>query len=276
MEKINNPILAYFADYIERETGIVYGEENSYQLENRLNDICRAIDVPNLEALFKLAQEGGLHGIKKQFILDTATNNETSFFRDPKIFKAFEKFILPEALKLSQIGDLRIWSVASSFGQEPYSLAMIIQQQQEQGIISLRSAEIFTTDISHRALERVNAGVYSHLEVQRGLPANLMIKYFEKQPDDSWKLKSEIKNRVKARHMNLLNISGIHGQFHVIFCRNVLIYQTEAKKKEIVANLAKFLPQGGFFVLGAAESMFGVSDAFEQVSYESALFYRKK
>jgi len=275
MERIKNPILSYFADYIEKETGIMYGEDNAYQLENRLVEVCRAVDVPSLESLLKLAQEGGLHSMKKQFILDIATNNETSFFRDPKIFKAFEKHILPEVIKLNNVGPLRIWSVASSFGQEPYSLALILQQQQELGI-PLVNAEILTTDISHRAIERVKMGLYSHLEVQRGLPANLMIKYFDKQEDDHWKLKEIIKNRVQTKHVNLLNISGVYGHFHVIFCRNVLIYQNEAKKKEIVAKLATFIPTGGFFVLGAAESMFGISDAFEQVSYESALFYRKK
>lgn len=275
MEKIKTPLLLYFADYIEKETGIIYGEENAYQLENRLLEICRTLELGKLEDLFEKAKSGGIHGMTKQFLLDLSTNNETSFFRDPKVFKAFEKYMVPEAMKLpGAAGGLKVWSVASSFGQEPYSLSMLIQQLIESGI-PLRGTEILTTDISHRALERVKKAIYSHLEVQRGLPANLMIKYFDKLEDDTWKIKHEISSRVSAQHLNLLNIFGVKGPYHVIFCRNVLIYQNEEKKKKIINELAKNIVPGGFFVMGAAESLFGLSDEFEQVKEEGAVFYRR-
>jgi chemotaxis protein methyltransferase CheR len=275
MDKLNSAILSYFADIIKKETGIIYSGDNVYQLDIRLNEICRALDLKGLEALYELSLSGGLLGTKKQLLLDTATNNETSFFRDPKIFKAFENYIIPEIQKMGLPGSVRIWSVASSFGQEPYSLSMILQQQSELGKVT-KDFEILTTDISQRALERVAAAEYSQLEVQRGLPAMLLVKYFEKIENDYWKLRPEIKNRVKSKHMNLLNIVGVSGVFNAIFCRNVLIYQNEESKKQIVAKLASFLPSGGFFILGAAESLMGISDEFEQVSFESAYFYRKK
>ncbi len=276
MEKIKTPILLYFANLIEKETGIIYSQENSYQLENRLLEICKALEIETLENLFKLAQDGGIQGMKKQFLMDVATNNETSFFRDSKTFKAFEKFMVPEWLCKKKEGQqLRIWSVASSFGQEPYSLSMLVQEMVESGM-KLNSAEILCTDISDRALKRVKNATYSHLEIQRGLPANLMVKYFEKTSDDSWKVKSEITQRVTSQPMNLLNIYGIRGLYDIVFCRNVLIYQNEEKKKEIIENLSAFIPSGGYFIMGAAESLFGLSDKFNQVSYESAIFYQRK
>lgn len=273
MEKIKSPLLLFFADYIQREVGILYGEENAYQLENRLLEICKSLDLPSLESLHEKVKNEGLYGLSKDLLLDTATNNETSFFRDPKIFKAFEKFMIPECAK--NFKKTRTWSVASSFGQEPYSLAMILHQLSEQRQVSADSG-IYTTDVSHRALKRVNEGIYSHLEVQRGLSASYLIKFFDKTNDDAWQLKPAIRAKVQSKHMNLLSISGVPGPFQIIFCRNVLIYQTEDKKKEIVRNLANHLESGGFFVMGAAESLYGLSDDFNQVVAEGAVFYQKK
>lgn len=276
MEKIKTPLLAYFADYIQKETGIIYSEDNAYQLENRLSEICRALSLATIEELFQQCKDGCLSSVGKQLLLDTATNNETSFFRDPKIFKAFEKFMVSEVRKIAgPVESLKIWSVASSFGQEPYSLSMILEQLIEEGQ-PLKGAEIFTTDISKRALERVNKAVYSQLEVQRGLPANLLLKFFDKIELEQWQLKPQITNRVSTQHMNLLNIRGVQKKFHVIFCRNVLIYQNEEKKREIIENLSQYLHPGGFFVLGAAESLIGLTDKYDQELYDNAVFYRKK
>jgi chemotaxis protein methyltransferase CheR len=276
MEKIKSPILAYFADYIEKETGIIYSEGNAYQLENRLSEIAKALSLETIEQLYELSKGSGLYGTPKQLLLDTATNNGGSFFRDPKIFKAFEKVMLPQAITLAGTFDsVKIWSVASSFGQEPYSLSMIIEQQIEEGK-QLRNAEILTTDISKRALERVSKGIYSQLEVQRGLPANLLVKYFEKTDLEQWQLKPQITKRVSSQHMNLLHINSIQKKYHVIFCRNVLIYQNDLKKRQIIEQLSSYLEPGGFFVLGAAESLIGLSDKFDQEIYESAVFYKKK
>lgn len=273
MEKIKSPTLMYFADYIEKEVGILYGQENAYQLENRLLEICKSLNIPSLDALLEKVKNEGLFGLSKDLLLDTATNNETSFFRDPKIFKAFEKFIVPECMK--NLKKIKTWSVASSFGQEPYSLAMILQQLADEKLVPADSS-IYTTDVSHKALKRVNEGTYSHLEVQRGLSASYLIKYFDKVDGDSWQLKPAIRAKVQSKHMNLLSVSGVPGPFQVIFCRNVLIYQTEIKKREIVENLSRHLETGGFFVMGAAESLYGLSDRFNQVVAEGAVFYQKK
>ena len=270
------PILKFFALYIQKETGIIYSKDNAYQLEKRLKEICQILAVESEEALFMKATKEGIQGHFKQLLLDMATNNETLFFRDPKIFNAFERFILPQILERNPFpASIKIWSVASSFGQEPYSLAMIIQEMEDRKVL-LPPVDIWTTDLSAKAINRVKLGKYSQLEIQRGLPAKMLVKYFDKTAEAEWTLKDSIKKRVRSGYMNLLNLEGIRGTFDVLFCRNVLIYQTEEKKKEILRNLTPFVAPGGFTVLGAAENLIGLSSDYQQISFEGAIFYQKK
>ena len=268
--------LKYFADYIESELGIIYQKANYYQLEKRLTEICQNLEIPSNEALYQRAHDTGIRGHFKQLLLDLATNNETSFFRDPKIFRAIEKHILPKMLEdRAMTKPLRIWSAASSFGQEPYTLSMLFAQIEDKGKI-LPKIEIFASDISDRALDRAKQGRFSQLEVQRGLPAPLIIKYFKKKSDDHWHLDSQIRDRVSFRKINLLDLIGVSGKFDLILCRNVLIYQNEEKKKKILENLCRFIEDDGFLVLGGAESLLGLSDMFKQHIEDGAVFYQKK
>ena len=271
MAPIQSPTLKFFADFIERETGIIYSDDNAYQLESRLIQLSKHYNLAGIPDLHYKGQKEGIHGEFKQALLDIATNNETSFFRDPKIFSAFQKSMIPSL----GVGPIRVWSAACSFGQEPYTLAMVLEELRLSGA-PVPDVEVVASDISIRAIEKAKEATYTQIEIQRGLPAALMLKYFEKISDDHWRLKEPVRRKVRFDRVNLLDIQGIKGQFQIIFCRNVLIYQNDEKKKEILEKITEYLVPGGVLVLGAAESMIGFSDRFEQVAFESTIFYRKK
>lgn len=266
--------LKFFADYIQKELGIVYSSQNFFQLEKRMIEIAKSLSLPSEDVLYQNAQKG-IAGLMKQLILDTATNNETLFFRDPKAFQAIENHIIPGIRSTNpDLKVIRIWCAASSFGQEPYSLAMMIKE------MSLKDSrmprvEIVATDISEKALTRAKSGMYSQLEVQRGLPAPLLVKYFTKSDDDYWTIKSDVRISVQFKKQNLVEPFSSLGDFDFILCRNVLIYQSDEMKKTIVDQMAQRLTKGGYFLMGAAESLFGVSDRFEQLCKDGAVFFKK-
>lgn len=269
-------ILLYFAQYIEKELGIVYAEHNYFQLQNRLEEIARLLGHANIQELYtKATSPLGLTGAFKQLLLDTATNNETSFFRDPKIFRAFECTILNEfAESPERFGKLRIWSAASSTGQEAVSTAILINEFNKKQKVQI-SFSITGTDISERVLARAKTGTYTQLEVQRGLATPLLIKYFTKDDKDCWTVKPEIARFTQFQKLNLMDPVPFSEPFHVILCRNVLIYQKVESKKEILKRLTEALAPGGYLILGSGESLIGLSDGYEQVSSEGAIIYRK-
>lgn len=267
--------LKLFADFIQKELGIVYSSENYFQLEKRLVEISRQLNMSSVEDVFTKAQNG-ISGFFKQMLLDVTTNNETSFFRDPKAFKVIENHVIPGVRNaFPHLKVIRIWSAASSFGQEPYSLAMMLHEMSQRDP-KLPRFEIVATDISQAALTRAREGKFTQLEVQRGLPAQMLVKHFSKSSDNHWLLKPEIRVAVQFRVQNLLESFGALGDFEVVLCRNVLIYQTDSKKKEIVDNIARRIQPGGFLLLGAAESLLGVSNQFDQVCRDGAVYFQRK
>lgn len=266
--------LQFFSKYIEKELGIVYTESNYFQLRTRLEEIAKLLGFADIEALYQKARLG-ISGDFKQLVLDTATNNETSFFRDPKVFQVFENVILPELTKNhSTLPELRIWSAASSFGQEAYSLSMLLHDYQLKH--PRPSFKIVASDIAERVLERARKGRFSQLEIQRGLPMPLALKHFEKDDQNWWTIKSYLKKNVEFRKQNLLDPFASMGTFHVIFCRNVLIYQNVENKTQIIKRLTACLAPGGYLVLGAGESLIGLSDDFEFTKVEGIIWYKRK
>ncbi len=264
----------FFAEYIEKNLGIVYADSNAYQLEKRIKDICKSLDFKDEQALYEKAKIS-ISGDMKQLLLDVATNNETSFFRDPKVFKAIESFVIPSLIESnSNLSSIQIWSAASSFGQEPYTLSMLFT---EIGLknVHLPKIEIAATDISAHALERSREGKYSQLEVQRGVPASYLIKYFEKDSENYWQLKPAIRSMVKFTELNLLNCAGLTKTFDLVLCRNVLIYQRDDKKKEIIKYITSKIRENGFLIMGATESLIGLSDNYKQIIHEGAVVYQK-
>lgn len=267
--------IQFFSEVIERELGIVYAEHNKFQLQNRLEEISKLMGIATIDELHRMAQKQ-ISGTFRQLLLDVATNNETSFFRDVKIYHATEKAVLSQYLEKNRNSQpLRIWSAACSTGQEPLSLAILIKEFEKKNGLSLQ-ASILATDISDRVLKKAKLGSYSQLEVQRGLSTPTLIKYFDKDGDDRWKANSELLKMIRYDMLNLKTQFSHSTMFDLIFCRNVLIYQTVESKREILARVTQNLKPGGFLALGSGESLLGLSNDFEQKSLEGAILYQKK
>ncbi len=268
--------LKYFADYIQKEIGIIYSPQVYFQLEQRLEKIALYLGVESAEQVYDRAIQQGITGDFKQYLLDISTNNETSFFRDPKIYEVIQKQIFPTLkTKFPHSISYRIWCCAASFGQEPYSVAMLAHEflRQNPGHPPI---QILATDIADHALKRCNEGLYSQLEVQRGLSAPRLVQFFTKENESHWRLNSEVKRLVEFRKHNLLDSFSGMGTFHLILCRYVLIYQDAEKKKEIVQRLVKCLVPEGFMILGGSESMMGLSTEMNQIAENGAIYYQKK
>ena len=272
---LNETKLKFFADYIQRNLGIVYQSSNFFQLEKRLEDIAKSLNFPDVEELYFKAISG-IDEPLKQLLLDSATNNETSFFRDPAIYKAIGDCVFDSwRLHQPRKSMCNIWSCASSFGQEPYSLAMLSDEYSAL-YPGGPSIQIIASDISDNALTKARSGKYSQLEVQRGLSPQRLVKYFTKDQSDYWELSASVRSKVRFFKQNLLDPFISLGQLDLVMCRYVLIYQTDEKKKEIIAKISKVLAPRGFLALGGAESMIGLSDDFEQLSRFGAILYQKK
>jgi chemotaxis protein methyltransferase CheR len=193
-------------------------------------------------------------------VVEAMTTNETFFFRDKIPFDHLRETILPTLLKArANRRSLRIWSAACSTGQEPYSIAMCLKERAQE--LAGWRIEIIATDLSQEVLEKAKSGIYSQFEVQRGLPVQLLVKYFT-QIGEHWQISPEIRGMVQHRQLNLLQDFSHLGKFDVIFCRNVLIYFDQDTKTGIFGRLAKALEPDGMLLLGAAETVVGISAAF--------------
>ena len=187
------------------------------------------------------------------------TTNETFFFRDKVPFDLFRDVLLPRFLRnRASTRRLRIWCAAASTGQEPYSLAMLLSEAAAR--LAGWQVEILATDISTEVLERAKAGLYSQFEVQRGLPIQLLLKYFT-QVGDQWQIAPQIRSMVDFRHLNLIKDFGSIGTFDIVYCRNVLIYFDGPTKTDVLKRLANAMAPDGALLLGAAETVLGLTDA---------------
>jgi chemotaxis protein methyltransferase CheR len=203
-------------------------------------------------------------------VVEAMTTNETFFFRDKIPFDHFRDSILPEILKARAARkSIRIWCAAGSTGQEPYSLAMCLKEMS--AALAGWRVEIIATDLSQEVLEKSKSGMYSQFEVQRGLPIQLLVKYF-KQNGEFWQINADIRAMVQHRQLNLLHDFSQLGVFDVIFCRNVLIYFDQDTKINIFGRLAKTMEADGFLVLGAAETVVGLTDVFKPFPDKRGLY----
>ena len=277
MEDFNENIFKYFSTLIETETGIQYDETNKFLLYSRLQNLIKFLNVPNIDFLWNDIQKNGLNNSAKTLILDIATNNETSFFRDPHVFDFFKSEFVTK--KMEKKDKIRIWCAATSTGQEPYTIAMIMSELKENGI--KKTYEILATDISERVLNQAKSGTYSQLEIQRGLSASLMLKYFDQVSVELstlpfFRVKPELSSHITFKQLNLLQNWPDFGMFDIIFCRNVLIYQSIENKKQIISRFSKILSPGGYLVLGGSESLLQLSSDFDVEIYGNASVHKIK
>ena len=198
------------------------------------------------------------------------TTNESFFFRDKIPFEHFRATIMPALIEArAREKRIRIWCTAASTGQEPYSLAMALKAMGA-ALAGFR-IEIVATDLSTEVLEKAKTGIYSQFEVQRGLPITQLVKFFA-QVGDAWQIAPEIRGMVHFRPLNLLNDFAALGSFDVVFCRNVLIYFDQPTKIDVLDRIARQMPADGFLVLGAAETVIGLTDAFKPATDRRGLY----
>lgn len=245
--------------FLKARSGLALSPDKRYLVESRLTPICTRFKIENLSRLVWEIKAGRSIELEKATI-EAMTTNETFFFRDKAPFDIFQDVLLPRYLKdRASSRRLRIWCAAASSGQEPYSLAMLLKEA------SVRmpgwQIEIIATDISLDVLEKAKAGLYNQFEVQRGLPIKLLVKYF-KQIGDQWQIAPEIRAMVDFRYVNLIEDFGRLGTFDIVYCRNVLIYFDMATKADVLRRISNVMAPDGCLLLGASETVLGISDDF--------------
>jgi chemotaxis protein methyltransferase CheR len=237
-------------------------------IESRLLPLARRAGLSGISDLVQ-KMKGGSAAFNTQ-VVEAMTTNETFFFRDKVPFEHFRDLIMPHLLaSRANRKTVRIWCAAGSTGQEPYSLAMSLKEMGAQ--LAGWRAEIIATDLSQEVLEKSRAGLYSQFEVQRGLPIQMLIKYF-KQVGELWQIDAEIRAMVQHRQLNLLHDFSQLGVFDVIFCRNVLIYFDQETKMQVFNRLAKAMEPDGFLMLGAAETVVGLTTVFKPVAERRGVY----
>lgn len=263
----------FFADLVKTSSGIALAPGKEYLIESRLNELARVLGLRDFDALYQKARSS-LPATLREQIVDAMTTNETYFFRDQHPFDALRNSVLPEIVKRNGTGRIRIWSAACSTGQEPYSMAMLLEDSFK-GLTAGGKVEIIATDISRQSLEKGMAGRFTQVEVNRGLPVTLLIKHF-KQNGAFWQANDGLRKMITFRSFNLLDPLHSLGSFDVIFCRYVLIYFEPETKRMILEKIAKALNHGGWLFLGATETPTGLPPSLEKISMGKGVCWQKK
>ncbi len=259
----------YVATMVRREAAIVLAPGKEYLVEARLIPVARQVGAASV-AEFLAAMQRRPNADHQRRIIDALTTNETSWFRDREPFSALTDAVLPELVRSrASTRKLRLWSAASSSGQEAYSLAITLQEALPPGW----SYEIVGSDISTEMVKRAEAGEYSQVEINRGLPATQLVQYFERA-GAHWRVLPSLRRNVSFRLMNLTTPLPPMAPFDVIFLRNVLIYFDVATKRTVLRNVAKLLRPDGLLFLGAAETTIGIDDNYERVAAGRTSAYR--
>lgn len=261
----------YIRGLVRDSAGIVLDSGKEYLIESRLLPLAHKEGLPGLEALIDAIKSARGAELRRR-LLDAMTTNETTFFRDHEPFELLRTTLLPALIDARRSSkQLRIWHAACSTGQEPYSVAMIIREHFPE--LSGWRVEQFATDFSQQALERARAGRYSQLEVNRGMPARLLVKYFTKHGLE-WQIADDLRKMVKYVELNLNAPWPALQPFDIVFIRNVMIYFDVAAKKRILGRIFDLLRQDGYLFLGAAETTLNLDERFARTSFDRAGCYR--
>lgn len=261
----------YVRDFVKNEAGIVLDAGKEYLVESRLTPIVRAEGLASIDALvqaLRVSRKTELH----RKVVEAMTTNETTFFRDVEPFELLRKELLPTLIQTRKLSRrLNIWYAASSTGQEPYSVSILIREHFPE-LLDWKIEQI-GTDICRKALDRAKAGRYSQLEVNRGMPAQLLLRYFDKRGLE-WELKESIRSMVDFREMNLNAPWPRLPQFDIVFVRNVMIYFDVPAKQKILSGIYDLLRPDGYMFLGAAETTLNLDERFVRVPANRAGCYK--
>lgn len=263
-----------FREFLEQQCGIVLGDNKQYLVKSRLAPLMHRFNVATLSELVTKT----LSPFERQLrsaVIDAMTTNETLWFRDTYPFELLKKQIFPELERDHRT--VKIWSAASSSGQEPYSIAMtgLEYQQSRPGAFSM-GVQILGTDISNAMLEHCQRAEYDGLALSRGLSPERRSRFFEDSGNGMMRVREHVRKNVTFRHLNLLDSYTLLGKFDIIFCRNVLIYFSPDVKAKIIKQFAQALNPRGYLFLGASESLSSTSTEFEMVRCNPGIIYRKK
>lgn len=267
--------LAVWSRYIQEISGIYLDESKGYLLETRLSGLLRESGTGNLSEFFYKTRSDQTHTLRRK-VVEAITTNETSFFRDTSPFDLLRYKLIPELIDrrtrsgMKQI-PIRIWSAACSTGQEAYSTAILLKELL--GDLTKFDIRILGTDISNKAVAQASYGEYTRLELERGLPQDMLVRHFTASADKR-KVRDEIRALATFRTMNLLEPFSFPSPFDIVFCRNVAIYFTESDKVRMFRNISKSMAKDGCLIIGSTESISGLCPEFEPKRHMRTVFYQ--
>jgi chemotaxis protein methyltransferase CheR len=261
----------FIANLVWQRSAIVLEKGKEYLVESRLAPLARRAGVESVSEFVTRLIAKPDHGLLSQ-VVDAMTTNETSWFRDHHPFQAMQAHLLPQLTNDRARGrQLRFWSAGCSTGQEPYSIAMVVQDHL--GLHPGWSVEIIASDISDAVLEKAKAAKYGQLEVNRGLPVAMLVRHFERVGTE-WQLRDDIRRMVEFQKVNLAQAMPPAGPFDVVFLRNVLIYFDTDTKRAVLEQVKQVLAPNGYLFLGGAETTLNVDPDFEPVMFDRATCYQ--
>lgn len=259
----------YVRKLLKERSGLVLSADKQYLVESRLLPVARKAGFAALSEMIARLKNPGAEALIVE-VVEAMMTNESLFMRDKTPFQHFRDIVLPTLMTARAAQKrIRIWCAAASTGQEPYSIAMSIKESVKN--LAGWRIDILATDISIEVLEKAKAGIYSQFEVQRGLPIGLLIKYFT-QVGECWQISPEIRAMVTFRPFNLLHDFTPLGSFDLVFCRNVLIYFDQESKISVMERIARVTERDGYLVLGAAETVIGLTDSFKPLDDHRGLY----
>lgn len=260
-----------FSQYLQEQCGIVLGDSKQYLVRSRLSPLLSKYNFNTLSQLIDRVVKGMDRNLKVA-VIDAMTTNETLWFRDDYPFKLLADRLLPELAQKKK--PIKIWSAASSSGQEPYSIAMTILELQQKRPGLLPPTQIIATDISNTMLEQCRQGIYDNLALARGLSPERKKMFFEDLGDGRMRINSKVRSMVQFREQNLMSSYALLGRFDLIFCRNVLIYFSPEMKNQVLTQMAGALNKDSYLMLGASESLTGLNDKYEMIRCNPGIMYK--
>ena len=272
--KVSSADYQQFREFLEKACGILLGDNKQYLVASRLNKIMAEYGISSLSELITRMQQITQRSLKEA-VIDAMTTNETLWFRDSHPFELFKSRLLPDLLENNRTGRLRVWSAACSSGQEPYSLSMMLNEYTaiNRGMIKPQ-LEVVATDLSRQMLEHCKQAEYDGLSLGRGLSSERQRQFFEPVNGDIYRVKPEIRQRVRFQALNLMDSYLTLGKFDAVYCRNVLIYFSADLKLDILSRIHATLKPGGYLVLGASEGLSGLSDKYEMIHCHPGIIYK--
>lgn len=266
-----------FRTFLEDACGILLGENKEYLVNSRLKPVVEKHKLNGLSDLVSKIKGIGNTSLREE-VVDAMTTNETLWFRDLHPFRILQEIIFPELSEKVKGGPIRVWSAACSTGQEPYSIAITADEYKQSNPGKLISGvRITATDISSSVLATAKSGIYEMLALGRGMSEDRLRKHFSQNCDKSWVINPALKTTIDFRTLNLLeSYSKLGSKFDVVFCRNVLIYFSSELKLDILTRIHSVLNPGGYLILGASESLNGLSDKYEMVQCRPGIIYKAK